>query len=82
MNRRLKSLCGLSACWRSLPIAMPTSCSKDPDVAKQKYFASGNRYFEQKKYREAIIEYRNAVNLDPTIRRCSTQAGDQLPSHR
>ena len=40
-------------------------CSKDPQVAKKEYFDKGNTYFEQKKYPEAIIEYRNAIQQDP-----------------
>src|SRR5688572_8375103 len=40
------------------------SCSKDPEQQKRAYFASGNRYFEQKKYAEAVVEYRNAVRID------------------
>ena len=37
-----------------------TACSKDPEVAKKEYLAKGNQYFEQQKFPEAIIEYRNA----------------------
>ena len=37
------------------------SCSKDPEVAKREYLASGDAYFEQKKYAEAVVEYRNAI---------------------
>lgn len=40
-------------------------CSRDPNVRKQKYFESGTRHFEQGKYREAAIQYLNAVNIDP-----------------
>ncbi len=39
-------------------------CSRDPDVAKQEHFQRGEQYFSDGKYREAIIEYRNAVQLD------------------
>src|SRR5215510_2557189 len=42
-----------------------TSCSRDPNVRKQKYFESGQRYFEKGKYREAAIQYSNAVQVDP-----------------
>ena len=42
-----------------------SACSKDPAMAKKEYFEKGNQYFEQKKYPEAIIEYRNAVQQDP-----------------
>ena len=39
-------------------------CSRDPNVRKQKYFESGDRYFNKGKYREAIIQYRNATEVD------------------
>src|SRR5581483_11215833 len=39
-------------------------CSRDPNVRKQKYFESGERYFNKGKYREAIIQYRNATEVD------------------
>ena len=40
-------------------------CSRDPNVRKQKYLQSGNRYFDAGKYNEAIIQYSNAVQIDP-----------------
>src|SRR6516162_6709434 len=42
-----------------------TGCSRDPNVRKQKYFESGQRYFEKAKYREAAIQYSNALQVDP-----------------
>ncbi len=39
-------------------------CSHDPNLRKQAYVASGNKYFDQGKYREAAIEYLNAVQID------------------
>lgn len=45
--------------------ALFSACSRDPNVRKQKYFQSGQRYFEKGKYREAIIEFANAVKIDP-----------------
>jgi len=41
-----------------------SSCSRDPNVRKQKYFDSGEKYFAQGKYREAVIQYSNAVLID------------------
>src|SRR5688572_19279711 len=41
-----------------------SGCS-DPQAAKQRALENGNRYFAQKQYKEAIIEYRNAVQQDP-----------------
>jgi Tfp pilus assembly protein PilF len=44
--------------------AFLAGCSRDPNVRKQKYFESGERYFNNGKYREAVIQYRNAINVD------------------
>ena len=41
------------------------ACSRDPNVRKQKYFQSGQRYFENGKYSEAAIEFVNALKIDP-----------------
>lgn len=40
-------------------------CSQNPEAAKRKYFESGNRYFENKQYAEATIQYSNALHRDP-----------------
>jgi len=48
----------------SLLAALCTSCSRDPNVRKQKYFESGEKYFAEGKYREAAIQYSNAVQID------------------
>jgi Tfp pilus assembly protein PilF len=44
---------------------MPAGCSRDPQIAKRKYFEKGVRYYERGKYREAAIEYQNAIQIDP-----------------
>ena len=49
----------------SVVILVAVSCSRNPEVAKREYLEKGNAYFAQKKYAEAIIEYRNAVQVDP-----------------
>lgn len=56
----------------SIPVAplvaglvIVTACSQDPSARARRYVESGNRYFEQQKYREASVEYRNAVQADP-----------------
>src|SRR5436190_14290383 len=41
-----------------------TGCSRDPNVRKQKYFESGQRYFEKGHYKEAVIQFRNATGVD------------------
>lgn len=42
-----------------------SSCSLDPNARKQKYFQSGQRYFENRQFQEAAIEFTNAIKIDP-----------------
>ncbi len=48
----------------ALQLAAVAACSTSPDVRKQRFFDSGTRYFDQAKFREAAIEFRNAVQVD------------------
>jgi tetratricopeptide (TPR) repeat protein len=41
-----------------------TACSRDPNVRKQKYLESGQRYFDKGQYREAAIQFENAIQVD------------------
>ncbi len=45
--------------------ALVIACSGDPAVRKQRYLESGNRYAQSQNWREAVIEYRNALQIDP-----------------
>src|ERR1700757_1217031 len=40
-------------------------CSRDPNLRKQKYFHTGQQYFERGKYPDAAIEFVNAIKIDP-----------------
>jgi Tfp pilus assembly protein PilF len=40
-------------------------CSQDPNARKREYFESGQRYFQEQNYREATIQYLNALKADP-----------------
>jgi tetratricopeptide (TPR) repeat protein len=51
----------------ALIAALFPSCSRDPNVRKQKYFQSGQSYFEKGKYAEAEIEFSNALKIDPNF---------------
>jgi len=56
----------LSALMLGVVLAVSvTGCSRDPNVKKQKYLASGKKYFEEGKYREAGIQFSNALQVDP-----------------
>jgi len=45
-------------------LALFTGCHSDPNLAKQKYLESGKRYSAQGKWREATIQFSNALKID------------------
>ena len=49
----------------ALMAALFSSCSRDPNVRKQKHYQSGQSYFEKGKYAEAEVEFGNALKIDP-----------------
>jgi tetratricopeptide (TPR) repeat protein len=53
------------ACAVLVLAAFAAACSEDPEQAKQQYFESGNRYFAEGKYQEALVQFRNALQRDP-----------------
>jgi tetratricopeptide (TPR) repeat protein len=59
--RNWKKVCSYSLL---LILAFLVACHADPNVRKQKYFESGNRYAAKGKYKEAAIQYANAVKVD------------------
>jgi tetratricopeptide (TPR) repeat protein len=45
--------------------ALLSGCSsRDPNVKKQKYFKDGMQYLKAEKYREAAIDFENAIQID------------------
>ncbi len=53
-----------------------TGCSRDPNIRKQKYLESGDRYFDKGKYNEAKIQYLNALKLDPRFAQARFKLGE------
>ena len=41
-----------------------SGCSRDPNVRKQKYLESGKRFMDKQKFREAAIQFSNALQVD------------------
>jgi tetratricopeptide (TPR) repeat protein len=41
------------------------SCRRDPNTAKTHYLESGNKFFDRGRYKEAAIQYQNAIKIDP-----------------
>src|ERR1700680_5112185 len=51
-------------------------CNRYPNVRKQKFLESGNRYRDKGKLREAAIQYANAVQVDPRFAEAHFQLGE------
>jgi cellulose synthase operon protein C len=51
------------------------ACTRDPNVRKQKYFDSGEKYYADGKYREAAIQYSNAIQIDARFSQAHYQLG-------
>jgi tetratricopeptide (TPR) repeat protein len=41
------------------------SCTRDPAVLKQRYLSRANQAFNEKRYSEAVIDYKRALQQDP-----------------
>ncbi|HEX7158550.1 MAG TPA: tetratricopeptide repeat protein [Edaphobacter sp.] len=48
----------------SLLVASSVGCHRDPNVQKQKYLESGKRFANEGKYKEAAIQFANALKVD------------------
>ncbi|MBM3804969.1 MAG: tetratricopeptide repeat protein [Acidimicrobiia bacterium] len=51
------------------------ACSKDPAKAKKEYFESGVKYFNENKFREAVIQFKNAIAIDGRYAEAHYQLG-------
>ena len=43
---------------------MVTGCNRSPAEKKARHLQRGDQYYSQQRYREAVIEYRNALRID------------------
>src|ERR1035438_6724916 len=48
-----------------LVLVFLVDCSTDPNKQKLKYLNSGAKYVKQNKLQEAVIQFRNAIQIDP-----------------
>src|SRR6202020_3671788 len=48
----------------SLALGLTVGCRRDPNKEKQRYLESGKRYADQGKYKEATIQFANALKVD------------------
>ena len=76
MMTRSVSVRLLLACL--LLAAVFTGCSRDPNVRKQKYLDSGEKYFAEGKYHEAAIQFSNAIQIDSRFAQAHYQLARDL----
>lgn len=48
-------------------IGVLLGCERDPNIRKQKFLESGNRYFAKEEFPAAVIEFSNALQVDPNF---------------
>ena len=65
----------------SLVVALSISCSRDPEIAKREYLASGDKFLSQQKVREAIVQYRNALAQDPRFGEARYKLAEAYAQH-
>jgi len=53
------------AVFVAITAALLSSCADNPQRAKAKYLAAGQKYMKKGQYASAAIEFRNAIRLDP-----------------
>src|SRR5215813_12023662 len=64
--------------WVALPVIcvlIVLGCSRTPEAQKARHLERGDKYVARKQYREAILEYRNVLRLDPANTRASKELG-------
>src|SRR5580692_11549283 len=72
----------------SLTLAFTIGCNRDPNVRKQKYLESGKRFEASGKYREAAIQFSNALKVDKDfapahyeLAKAYIQLGNPMPAY-
>src|SRR5580765_1661342 len=64
----------------ALLCALPAACRRGPN-SKEQYLARGNAYAAQRKYREAIVDYLNAIQMDPKFGAAHARLADAYFRH-
>ncbi len=63
-HRQPKSRATVGIVALLLSLTLLSGCFRDPNVRKHKYLESGQRYSAEGKYREAAIQFSNALKID------------------
>src|SRR3990170_7617 len=56
-------------------LLVAAGCARSPEAKKARHLERGDRYFSGQQYREAVIEYRNLLQLEGTNARAIRQLG-------
>src|SRR5579875_1688594 len=62
-NRRMNRFSAVASL--TILALLAQGCTRDPNVRKVKYLNSGKKYEAQGKDKEAIIQFSNAIKIDP-----------------
>ena len=77
-----ESLHRLSIVMAALTGRRFAGCSRNPDAAKSKYLESGMKYMDQQKYDSAAIQFKKALQIDPSSAEAHYQLGQADSSWR
>src|SRR5262252_652088 len=58
-----------------IALLLGSGCTRSPEARKAGYLERGDRYFKKEQYREEILEYRNALQIDQKDARATAQLG-------
>lgn len=58
-----------------LGLMVAAGCARSPEAQQARHLGRGDRYFGREQYRDAIIEYRNVLRIEPTNVRALQQLG-------
>src|SRR2546426_8225775 len=65
---------GWVVCVLAVLVAV-AGCARSPEAQKARHLDRGDKYFARGQYREAIIEYRNVLRVEPANVRVIRQLG-------
>src|SRR5262245_10580745 len=67
MRLRMSARRSLRSCVAFLALLVLVGCGQDPATRKQRYLDRGVAYLESGRVNEAIIELKNAIQVDPAF---------------
>ena len=73
--QRFSTLTLIRTCSVLLLLLILAGCSGDPEKKKATHFKKAMVYMEEKKDKEAVIELRNAIQIDPKYAEARYQLG-------